>query len=228
MNILALIWSEEYTSAYSWVVEIAFVLFLTLFADYVLRRIAKRFLPRLTKSQKMWDDALVIAIMTPIKVLIWIIGISFIGLIIREGFWDGAILEFVEPIRDTGFVLLFVWFSISFIREIEQKYLRPKPDQQWVDRTMVKAIGQLCRIGVFAISALILMQMLGIPVSGIVALGGLSGVALGFAAKDLLANFCGGLMIFSIALLQLGIGSRRLKKRSKDMSSTSVGDSPVF
>lgn len=196
MDILALIWSPEYTSAYSWVIEVAFVLFVTLLADYVLRHLAKRFLPRLKKSRKMWDDALLLAVMTPLKVLVWIVGISFIGLIIREGFWDGGVLELVEPIRDTAFVLLFVWFAIAFIREIEQKYLRPRPEQQSIDRTMVKAIGQLCRIGVFAISGLILMQMLGIPVSGIVAIGGLSGVALGFAAKDLLANFCGGLMIF--------------------------------
>jgi len=43
---------------------------------------------------------------------------------------------------------------------------------------------------------LILMQASGVPVSGILAFGGASGIGLGFAAKDLLANFFGGLMIF--------------------------------
>lgn len=196
MNIFALIWSEEYTTAYSWVFEVALVLLLTLLFHYVVALLTKRFLPRLRKSRKVWDDAFLIAVVPPLKVLIWIIGISMTGVIIREGFWKVGPLNLIEPIRDTAYLLLFVWFSIAFIREVERKYLRRKPGQEWIDRTMVKAIGQLSRIGIFAISALIFLQMRGIPISGVVALGGLGGVAIGFAAKDLLANFFGGLMIF--------------------------------
>jgi MscS family membrane protein len=37
---------------------------------------------------------------------------------------------------------------------------------------------------------------LGYSVSGVLAFGGVGGIAIGFAAKDLLANFFGGLMIY--------------------------------
>ena len=40
------------------------------------------------------------------------------------------------------------------------------------------------------------MQYYGFSISGILAFGGVGGVAVGFAAKDLLANFFGALMIF--------------------------------
>jgi MscS family membrane protein len=40
------------------------------------------------------------------------------------------------------------------------------------------------------------MQTLGFSISGILAFGGVGGIAVGFAAKDLLSNFFGGLMIF--------------------------------
>ena len=43
---------------------------------------------------------------------------------------------------------------------------------------------------------LIAMQLLGYSVSGLLAFGGIGGIAVGFAAKDLLANFFGGLMIY--------------------------------
>jgi len=43
---------------------------------------------------------------------------------------------------------------------------------------------------------LVVMQTLGYSVSGILAFGGIGGVAVGFAAKDLLANFFGGLMVY--------------------------------
>jgi MscS family membrane protein len=40
------------------------------------------------------------------------------------------------------------------------------------------------------------MQTLGYSISGVLAFGGIGGIAIGFAAKDLLANFFGGMMIF--------------------------------
>ena len=43
---------------------------------------------------------------------------------------------------------------------------------------------------------LILMQEYGLSISGLLAFGGVGGLVVGLAAKDLLSNFFGGLMIF--------------------------------
>ena len=40
------------------------------------------------------------------------------------------------------------------------------------------------------------LQSLGYSISGVLAFGGVGGIAVGFAARDLLANFFGGLMIY--------------------------------
>ena len=40
------------------------------------------------------------------------------------------------------------------------------------------------------------LQSLGVSVSGLLAFGGIGGIAVGFAARDLLANFLGGLSIY--------------------------------
>jgi MscS family membrane protein len=40
------------------------------------------------------------------------------------------------------------------------------------------------------------LQTLGFSVSGVLAFGGVGGIAVGFAARDLLANFFGGLMVY--------------------------------
>jgi MscS family membrane protein len=42
----------------------------------------------------------------------------------------------------------------------------------------------------------VLLQTFGFSVAGVLAFGGVGGIAIGFAAKDLLANFFGGLMIY--------------------------------
>ena len=45
-------------------------------------------------------------------------------------------------------------------------------------------------------AALVGMQTLGYSISGVLAFGGIGGIAVGFAARDLLANFFGGFMIY--------------------------------
>jgi MscS family membrane protein len=40
------------------------------------------------------------------------------------------------------------------------------------------------------------LQTLGFSITGVLAFGGVGGIAIGFAAKDLLANFFGGLMVY--------------------------------
>ena len=55
---------------------------------------------------------------------------------------------------------------------------------------------KLLRLSVMITAALVGLQTLGFSVSGVLAFGGVGGLAVGFAAKDLLANFFGGLMIY--------------------------------
>ena len=65
-----------------------------------------------------------------------------------------------------------------------------------VDKTTAQAIGKLLRLAVIITAALVILQTLGYSISGVLAMGGVGGIAIGFAAKDLLANFFGGLIIY--------------------------------
>jgi MscS family membrane protein len=58
------------------------------------------------------------------------------------------------------------------------------------------AIAKLLRMSVTITATLVISQTLGFSVSGVLAFGGIGGIAIGFAAKDLLANFFGGLMVY--------------------------------
>lgn len=65
-----------------------------------------------------------------------------------------------------------------------------------VDHTTVDALVKLARLVTFVAGVLIVAQTLGFQITGLLALGGGGGIAVGFAAKDLLANFFGGLTIY--------------------------------
>jgi MscS family membrane protein len=64
-----------------------------------------------------------------------------------------------------------------------------------MDYTTVNAISKLSRVVVIITAVLIALQSLGYSISGVLAFGGVGGIAVGFAAKDLLANFFGGFII---------------------------------
>ena len=65
-----------------------------------------------------------------------------------------------------------------------------------IDETTVDAVAKLLRISVIITGVLVALQSLGYSISGVLAFGGVGGIAVGFAARDLLANFFGGLMIY--------------------------------
>ncbi|GIS02460.1 MAG: hypothetical protein CM15mP103_10110 [Gammaproteobacteria bacterium] len=63
------------------------------------------------------------------------------------------------------------------------------------DRATISAVARLSRIALWVVAGIMILQSLGVSVSGLLAFGGVGGIAVGFAARDLLANFLGGLSI---------------------------------
>lgn len=164
--------------------------------NYLLRRTLARLEERTRHTPTPWDNALVAAARRPLTVLAWIIGLDFaVRLIKTEA--DGAIFELVAPARIVGVIACIAWFLVLFIRNAEESIIAQRVARgEPFDRTTVDAIGKLLRVSVLITAALVGLQSLGISISGVLAFGGIGGIAVGFAAKDLLANFFGGLMVY--------------------------------
>ena len=60
------------------------------------------------------------------------------------------------------------------------------------------------KIAISAVAAVIMLDKMGVNVGGILAIGGIGGIALGFAGKDLFANFFGFLVILSERPFKVG------------------------
>ncbi len=180
-----------------YLVQAFIVVFGSLLLDYIQRRILKRLHQRALKTENLWDDALMIAIPQPLSVVIWSAGIALAADIIRST--TGAVLlEAAEPIRDTLIIAAIAWFFVRFIKNAEKAFLTDEKtaEKTDLDPTTVDAISKLLRVSVFITAALVVLQTLGYSISGVLAFGGIGGIAVGFAAKDLLANFFGGLTIY--------------------------------
>ncbi|HLY95904.1 MAG: mechanosensitive ion channel family protein [Sideroxydans sp.] len=177
------------------VIRLLVVLAATLAAHFVARRVLRHAESVAARTENIWDDSLFEAARRPLPVLIWLAGVSFaLHLIHRQT--GEQLLEYLAPARDIGVIVCIAWFLFKLIRELANNVIaRHARAGEEVDRTTVDGLSKVSRIVVIVVAILAVMQTLGFSISGVLAFGGMGGIAVGFAAKDLLANFFGGLMI---------------------------------
>lgn len=179
-----------------WVAQLGLILVGALFAHF-LAHVVLRHAQRVTAlTPSAWDDALFEAARRPLPALVWVIALSMLFATVRE---PAALTWFdsVQPFREIGIVLCLAWFLLRFSDHAAANVIRQHEARgEEVDHTTVDAISKLARLVTLIVTVLIVMQTLGFSVSGLLAAGGIGGIAIGFAAKDLLANFFGGLTIY--------------------------------
>lgn len=179
-----------------WIVQVFAVVLLTLVVAYIQKLVLARVYKRLAQTKNLWDDALVEALRRPLTLLIWVVGLAFAAQIVEHE-TKAAIFTAVEPVRDVGVIICLAWFMVRLVKNVEENLLANLADDgKTIDRTTADAITRLLRISVIITAILVALQTLGFSISGVLAFGGIGGIAIGFAAKDLLANFFGGLMIY--------------------------------
>ncbi len=176
--------------------------FIVLLVAGIIDIVAKRTLKRLhehiaLKTKNPWDDALLEALPVPLSIFIWLIGLRIASLLV-----GGEI--FSDPRATQLFVILMIantaWFLVRWINRIEAELIRLNkvkgtPEAR-LDPTTVHAAGKLLRLVTTITALLVALQYLQINISAVLTFGGIGGIAIGFAAKDLLANFFGGLTIY--------------------------------
>jgi MscS family membrane protein len=172
-----------------WIVYIFAIIFIALLVDMVQKIILGQIQKRLAGTTNVWDDAFVHAVRRPLSLLIWVIGLT-IALQVME-------LKLAVVVREVGVIISVSWALIRFITFTQKNILhKHEIAGKELDRTTADAITQLLRITVLITAALVLLEALGFNISAILAFGGIGGIAVGFAAKDLLSNFFGGMMIY--------------------------------
>ncbi|MFZ8928014.1 MAG: mechanosensitive ion channel family protein [Gammaproteobacteria bacterium] len=182
----------------NWIVHIFGVIFVTVFINAILRVVLNRLNYKAELTANVWDDAVIFAGKRPLLLFVWVIGLSIaVEIVEKANTLSNELFEQTGLVRQIAIILLLMMFLVRLIKNIEKNFLE-KTDLKEVDadEVTVKVIGRLLRISVTITGLLVILQTLDISISGVLAFGGIGGIAVGFAAKDLLANFFGSLMIY--------------------------------
>jgi MscS family membrane protein len=179
-----------------WFPQVFFVILGVLLAYFLSQLILRLFQKVALHTESLWDDAIVDAAKLPIPIIILILGIVTTVKIVSKHY-DYEILEYIAPVRTIGIVVCVSWFFIRLVRSFSLNLIDINKKQGTeVDFTTIDALSKLAKLVITIISMLVIFESVGFSISGILAAGGIGGLAIAFAAKDLLANFFGGLTIY--------------------------------
>jgi len=179
----------------SWFYPSLAIFFISLGVRFVAKAVIHKLHLKAKSTHNVWDEALTGAALSPIKSLVWAMCLTFIvHLLIAQHVIEDKV--WLIDIISMIYILIIAWFCFRLINRLEKLSLDNGSKRKAKDATTVIAIAKLVRIIVGVLALIIIMQTLGYSMSGLLAFGGVGGLAVGLAAKDLLANFFGGLMIY--------------------------------
>ncbi|EAQ97881.1 mechanosensitive ion channel family protein [Congregibacter litoralis] len=178
-----------------WVwVAVGGLLLIALVGQWIIGALFRRLHRFAEESEQQWDDALVLALVSPAKLAWWLLLLTLLFALLPS---LASIRTVALTALNASLVLLVPWFLHRLIANVEEQVIVAKfSDGASVDKATVRSTARLLRVALWLVTALMLLQTLGVSVSGLLAFGGIGGIAVGFAAKDLLANFFGGLGIY--------------------------------
>ncbi len=173
-----------------WYIKV-FVLSATTFAAFFIFLYAISILKKLFHS-KVIKNLLSLAT-PPILMLIVGLGIDSILSTVIETFKYKKNL-FITNLFTEILLIALAWFAFRSI-DMFEKHCSMMQNKK-VDETTISALAKAIKIIIATIIGLILMESFGISTQGLVAFGGVSGIVMGFASKDVLANIMGAITIY--------------------------------
>jgi len=182
-------------------IRVFLVVALTLLARLLALKVLDYAGRHFRRTENVWDDALFGAARPALSWFILIMGLCFAAEV-TNNYLDTGLLSSnnIDLVRQLSVIILSMFFGVRFISLVEKSQLealrKSPPESGKLDATTVTALAKLLRLSVLITGVLIALPTLGIEITALLAAGGVGGIAIGFAAQDLLSNFFGGLMIY--------------------------------
>lgn len=161
--------------------------------NFILKKVLHGIRRRSAAKWADWKEKIDYIFYYPVVAASWIIGISFGFHLLRDHF--GIVdLPYASMIRSSALVACASWMVLRWIHVFKQVLVQ-KTKHTEISIGSIQLLGRICNFSVVVLSMLLILQILGLNIVPLLAFGGIGAAALGFAAKDVIANFFGGVML---------------------------------
>jgi MscS family membrane protein len=180
-----------------WLLLVISILLVTAIVDVIQRRILRTTHLYLERKDKVWLDSFVDAARAPVSFFIWVTGtiLALTTLILHLAIYV-EVVDYINAFKNTILTLSVGWFVIRLVQRLETHLKAFASGDNRLDEVTVEALAKIIKLFAFILTGLFFLNAFGVSLTGLLAFGGVGGIAIGFAAKDLLGNVFGGLMLY--------------------------------
>jgi small-conductance mechanosensitive channel len=191
----------QHAQSLAWVRALEILLLSMLVAKFFDLVVSRTLVRWSSKTETDFDDQLVQVLHRPIFLSVFLVGL-FIATKILE--FSDSVEGLLIPLIQT--IAILVWTMAAFrISSIVLGGLSRLADRvTWLESRTLPLFDNLTKILVFGLSTYSILVAWDLDLSGWLASAGIMGIAVGFAAKDSLANLFGGLFVIMDAPYKIG------------------------
>lgn len=163
-----------------------------------------RYLAKKAKNTpNIWDDAVLAAMKFTVALTIWLCFATEFLYLLNE---NEITISLSWRLLQISWMVAIAWFFISLVSHANKllNLAERKGNDQRLDKHTRDLIVKILHVMIVVSIILVTLQTFGVKISGLLAVGGAGGLVLGLAAKDLLANFFGGVIIYTDRPFKIG------------------------
>jgi len=190
-------WLVEMAGGQSWLLIICLLLMITFMIDFVFRSSIGLLNRILKKKHYVFFKTISVSSVSPVSFYIWFSGgiIALVAVLSHFAIFTDLIPH-ISALKAMIGIISMAWFAMRWVGQMEDYLFHlQEEDKKW-DAITIEALGKVFRLTVFIITGLVILSAVGVNLTGLIAFGGMGGIAVGFAAKDILGNVLGGLMLY--------------------------------
>jgi len=190
-------WLVEMAGGQSWLLIICLLLMITFMIDFVFRSSIGLLNRILKKKHYVFFKTISVSSVSPVSFYIWFSGgiIALVAVLSHFAIFTDLIPH-ISALKAMIGIISMAWFAMRWVGQMEDYLFHlQEEDKKW-DAITIEALGKVFRLTVFIITGLVILSAMGVNLTGLIAFGGMGGIAVGFAAKDILGNVLGGLMLY--------------------------------
>ncbi len=181
-----------------WVTDLSILLLFVIVFNLGVKRLLEFLANHFTHKQQFWRASFFEALYPPTCFFVWFYATFWCIVIIDRSINNEPI---ISPTSITIPVVLGIiaagWFFMRWKRLTIQAVTENNAwEKVRLDPQRIDAIDKIFTLVILFIVIALLLEVSGQGVGTLLTIGGISAAAIGFAAKDLIANFFGGLLIY--------------------------------
>jgi len=183
----------ELIGRFGWLLQAAVIFLVVIALNLVINKILKGKISKGGRHYFLADT--VNALRKPLYNLIIFYCIVYITRLVVLNLLDYHFGGIESKLIQLGSLSMVFWFTMRLHKNLMLRFIERASGEVQVVRN-IKVIGKMLQILISVLFILIALDTLEVKLGALLAFGGVGGIAIGFAARDVVANFFGGFMLY--------------------------------